>query len=54
MPSTNRNCGYWIECAELGFNASVIVNQLINGENTGMGAVKNILAKVIPFLLLHF
>ena len=39
-------------CTELGFNKSVMVNQLINGENMGMGAVKNILAKVTSILQL--
>ena len=37
---------YRIKCVEFGFNTSVIVNQLIDGENNGMGAIKNILAKV--------
>ena len=49
------NFGY-TEYIELGFNTSVLVNQLINGECTGMGSVKNILAKVIytitPYLIL--
>ena len=44
----------YTEYIELGFNSSVIVNQLINGENQGMGAVKNILAKVLPFFLSFF
>ena len=44
------NFGY-TEYIELGFNTSVIVSQLINGENMGMGAVKNILAKVFLSLI---